>query len=188
MSEAGPLFKRENFQPQHQKCKYPSCYQLKVLVPQLTKLITNFGINGIKEMVSFELSLKKWGKMFFVCCDCVWNKEKIIWGLRIFLYPMLIVDEKHLYFFTELKTHHLSYSIYKHDAMDIADPSSLQDMCHMNFVIDLAHHSVSVVQWQSIRTQNPKVRGLIPHRDSKFFLCPTLVTGKNIFLQILTYM
>ena len=60
---------------------------------------------------------------------------------------MLIVDEKHLYFFTELKTHHLSYSIYKHDAMDIADPSSLQDMCHMNFVIDLAHHSVSVVQW-----------------------------------------
>ena len=40
---------------------------------------------------------------------------------------MLIIDEKHLYFFTELKTHHLSYSIYKHDAMDIADPSSLQD-------------------------------------------------------------
>ena len=60
---------------------------------------------------------------------------------------MLIIDEKHLYFFTELKTHHLSYSIYKHDAMDIADPSSLQDMCHMNFVIDLAHHIVSVVQW-----------------------------------------
>ena len=60
---------------------------------------------------------------------------------------MLIIDEKHLYFFTELKTHHLSYSIYKHDAMDIADPSSLQDMCHMTFVIDLAHHSVSVVQW-----------------------------------------
>ena len=50
-----------------------------------------------------------------------------------------------LYFFTKLQTYHLSYSIYKHDAMDIADPSSLQDMCHMNFVIDLAHHSVSVV-------------------------------------------
>ena len=40
---------------------------------------------------------------------------------------MLIIDEKHLYFFTELKTYNLSYSIYKHDAMDIADPSSLQD-------------------------------------------------------------
>ena len=60
---------------------------------------------------------------------------------------MLIIDEKHLYFFTKLKTYHLSYSIYKHDAMDIADSSSLQDMCHMNFVKDLAHHSVSVVQW-----------------------------------------
>ena len=60
---------------------------------------------------------------------------------------MRIIDEEHLYFFTELKTYHLPYSICKHDAIDIADPSSLQDTCHMNFVIDLAHHSVSVVQW-----------------------------------------
>ena len=44
-----------------------------------------------------------------------------------------------LYLFTELKTFHLSYSIYKHDAID-AGPSSMQDACHMNFVIDLAHH------------------------------------------------
>ena len=34
----------------------------------------------------------------------------------------------------ELKT----YSIYKHDTVDISDPSSMQDMCHMNFVIGLA--------------------------------------------------
>ena len=27
-----------------------------------------------------------------------------------------------LYFFTELKTYHLTYSIYKHDVIDIADP------------------------------------------------------------------
>ena len=33
-----------------------------------------------------------------------------------------------LYFFTELKTYHLFYSIYKHDAIDIADPSSMQDV------------------------------------------------------------
>ena len=32
-----------------------------------------------------------------------------------------------LYFFTELRTYHLFYSIYKHDAIDIADPSSTQD-------------------------------------------------------------
>ena len=75
MSEAGPLFKRENVQPQHQKCKYPSWYWLKVLVPQLTKLITNFGINRIWEMVSFELSLKKWGKMSFVCHECVEQRK-----------------------------------------------------------------------------------------------------------------
>ena len=31
---------------------------------------------------------------------------------------------------------HLSYSIHKQDAIDIADPSSMQDPCHMNFVID----------------------------------------------------
>ena len=52
-----------------------------------------------------------------------------------------------LYFFTELKTYHLSYSIYKHDAIDIADLSSMKDACHMNFVIDLAHRGVSVAQW-----------------------------------------
>ena len=38
-------------------------------------------------------------------------------------------------------------SIYKHYAIDITDPSSMQDACHMNFVIDLAHHGVSVAQW-----------------------------------------
>ena len=45
--------------------------------------------------------------------------------------------------FTELKTSHLSYSIYKHDAINIADPSSMQDACHLNFVIDLAHSRAS---------------------------------------------
>ena len=53
-----------------------------------------------------------------------------------------------LYFFTELKNYYLSYiSIYKYHAIDIADPSSMQDACPMNFVIDLAHRGVSVAQW-----------------------------------------
>ena len=30
--------------------------------------------------------------------------------------------------------------LYKHDAINIADPSSMQHMYHKNFVIDLAHH------------------------------------------------
>ena len=34
--------------------------------------------------------------------------------------------------------------IYKYYAIDIADPSSMQDACHMNFVIDLTYRGVSV--------------------------------------------
>ena len=53
-----------------------------------------------------------------------------------------------LYFFTELRTYHFPYSIYKHAAIDITDPSSMQDVCHMNFaILDLAHRRVSVA-WQ----------------------------------------
>ena len=37
-------------------------------------------------------------------------------------------------------------SIYKHYAIDIADPSSIQGACHMNFVIDPAYRRVSVAQ------------------------------------------
>ena len=36
--------------------------------------------------------------------------------------------------------------------MYIADPSSMQDACHMNFVIDLAHRGVSVAQWLEHRS------------------------------------
>ena len=35
-----------------------------------------------------------------------------------------------LYFFTKLKTDHLSYSTYKHDTIDIADPRSMQGEPH----------------------------------------------------------
>ena len=63
--------------------------------------------------------------------------------------------------------------------MLISDPSRMQDVCHMNFVIDLIHHRVSVAQWQSIRARNPKVWGAIPHGDSEFFLCPTLITRQK---------
>ena len=95
------------------------------------------------------------GKDVF-CLSRVWNKEKIIWRLRIFLYPMLIIDEKHLYFFTELKTYHFSYSIYKHDAMDIADPSSLQD------TYDLCNrpHSPQCLCGSVVEHQNTQSKGM----------------------------
>ena len=41
----------------------------------------------------------------------------------------------------------MNYSIYKLDTIDIADPSSMLEACHMNFLIDLPHHRVSVAQW-----------------------------------------
>ena len=56
-----------------------------------------------------------------------------------------------------VKTEYLSYSIYKHDAIDIADPNSMQDACHTNFVIDLAHRKVSAVtQWLEHRGAESK--------------------------------
>ena len=30
-----------------------------------------------------------------------------------------------------LKTYHLPYSIYKHEAINIADPGCIQDVCHV---------------------------------------------------------
>ena len=62
--------------------------------------------------------------VFFRLVACVGRKKSIF-----------------LCIFTELKLYHLSYSI------NIADPSSTQDACHMNFVINLAHRRVSVAQW-----------------------------------------
>ena len=38
-------------------------------------------------------------------------------------------------------------SFYKNYAIDIADPSSMQDACHMNLVIYLAQRGVSMAQW-----------------------------------------
>ena len=43
-----------------------------------------------------------------------------------------------LSYINELKT----YSLHKHDAIDIANPSSMQGACHLNFVIDLAHRTL----------------------------------------------
>ena len=70
--------------------------------------------------------------MFFVLSRA-WDKENI---LTKNIFP---------YFFTELKTFHLSNSDV--DAVGIADPSSMQDACNTNFVIDHADRRVSLAQW-----------------------------------------
>ena len=76
-------------------------------------------VNRIREMVRFELGIER---------------EKDVF------YSTLV---------TRIKNNHLSYSIYKHNSINIADLSSMRNACHMNFefVIDLAHHRVSVAQW-----------------------------------------
>ena len=45
-----------------------------------------------------------------------------------------------LYFFTELKAYHLSYSINNHDAIDIADPNSMNG-CLPYATRVLSHHA-----------------------------------------------
>ena len=57
---------------------------------------------------------------------------------------MLVTRRKTSFFFSLLSSKPtISYfSIYKHYAIDIADPSSTQDACYMNFVIELAHRGV----------------------------------------------
>ena len=80
----------------------------------------------------------------------------------------------------------VQWHVTKHDAKDVADPSSMQDACHMTFIMGLTHR-VSAAQWKSIRARNPKVWGTIPHRDSKFFLVPrSWQDEKNIFLYFFT--
>ena len=87
-------------------------------------LFNNLFLNRMKEMINFELGKDVEKYVFFRLVACVGRKKSTF-----------------LYIFTELKLYHLSNSI------NIADSSSTQDTCHMNFVIHLAHRRVSVAQW-----------------------------------------
>ena len=44
--------------------------------------------------------------------------------------------------------------------MDITDPSSMQNACHMNFVIHLAHRKVSVVEHRSAESEGLRLDSL----------------------------
>ena len=61
----------------------------------------------------------------------------------------------------------------------------MQDVCHTNFVIDLAHGGVcgSVIEDRSAESEGPRF-------DSSWglsiFLCPSLVTRRKTFLSIVT--
>ena len=75
------------------------------------------------------------------------------WGIKnVFLFPTLVTRRKTTFYISlrSSKKYHISCSIYKHDAIDVADPSSMQDARHMNFV-DFPHCSLcgSVVAHRS---------------------------------------
>ena len=96
--------------------------------------------------------------------------------------PMLVTRWK-ISFFISLPSSKLTISlisIYKHYAIDIADPSSMLDACHTNFVIDLAHRGVSVARCRASehRIQSLRFDSLWGLRIFSFFffICPTLVS------------
>ena len=57
--------------------------------------------------------------------ECIIQRSHVrfLLGLRIFLGPMLMTRGNKIfhYFFTKLKICHLSYSVYKHDAINNTD-------------------------------------------------------------------
>ena len=74
--------------------------------------------------------------------------NKVYYKVQVFFFvPHSWQDRKHLSIYKAQNLPSLKYSIYKHDAVDIADPSSMREECHMKFIIDLAYHRVSVAQW-----------------------------------------
>ena len=66
----------------------------------------------------------------------------------------------------------LLFSVYKHYAINIADPNSIQDTCHMNFVIDLAHCHCLWLSGRALecRIRRSEIRFLIGTRN--FFFVP----------------
>ena len=108
--------------------------------------------------------------------------------------PMLVTRRK-TSFFISLPSSKLTISlisIYKHNAIDIADPSSMLDACHTNFVIDLARRGVSVAWCRALehRIQRSEVRFLMGTQNFFFFffICPTLVSRRktSFFFSLLS--
>ena len=70
-----------------------------------------------------------------LCSSWIPLPEKILsphGDSEFFLFPTLVTRRK---------------TSFKNYAIDIANPSSMQDASHMNFEINLAHRGVSVAQW-----------------------------------------
>ena len=117
--------------------------------------------------------------MFFFLSRA-WNYEE---SNPIFLCPTLVTRRKISLSISSpsSKPTIFLFLFTKHDAIDIADPSSMQDSCH-NVIISimgLVHHRVSFSGRASERGfQRSEVRFLM-RNNGKFFLCTTLVTRRK---------
>ena len=102
---------------------------------------------------------------------CSTTEPQIRWARSITTFIAQNLPFLLFYLKTLLYRHMLIQAVYK-------------TVCLENFVIDLAYSRISVAQWWRIEARNPKVWGSIPYGDSEFFLCPTLLTRRKIFLYI----
>ena len=100
----------------------------------------------------------------------------VFMGTLFFSVPHLWQDEKYLsLFLPELKTYHLSYSVYKHDATDIANPA----VCRMCVIWTSLQTSFTIESfWLSgreLETLNVWFRGdvIIAHASLIFKLYGT---------------
>ena len=137
--------------------------RIKEVVAKPTKIevLNEFSLSGLREMSGEEYGYCEYwcygvesvkGQPFWKA----WYKRQwnFIYSFTFFRVKMRFfpanMDYQKKYFPSSLPSSKLTISlisIYKHYAIDIADPSSMQDACHINFVIDLAHLGVSVAQW-----------------------------------------
>ena len=98
-------------------------------------------------MVSFELGKEIENDIFFVFSRA-WDKEKIL-SLSHACDKISLLSSKLI---ISLIT------IYKHYAIDIADPGSMQDACDMNFVTD------------SLTMESPWLSGRASEREVRFLM------------------
>ena len=91
------------------------------------------------------------------------------WGLRIFFFHHSIVScwSIHLsHFITELKIHHDYSLITTHDDFDSAEPTRMQDACHL--WTQLNDRALPVAQWIEHPPCVQEVMSLIPVGVSEF--------------------
>ena len=109
-----------------------------------------------------------------------WATETLRWARSITKFVALF-----LYRTQNLPSLIFISHIYKHDAIDIADPSNTQDAYHINFVINLAHCRVcgSVSGHRSAESDCEVLRFDSSWRPRIFFFVPR---SWNIFLYFFT--